>query len=334
VSNTNPTNTILFQDADGQAAIWQLNSTNLIGGGATTVDGAAVNPGTSWAAIGMGNFSGVADTSPSDILWQNTDGQAAIWQMNGTNVGGNGATTLNGTAVNPGTSWTAVGTGEFSHGAESDILWQNTDSQVEIWNMDGKAITGSGLATVDGETATPGTNWKAVGSGDFTDDGHSDGILLQNTSTSQVAIWNMGGSHGTTIESNGVATVGGETATPGTNWKAIGTGDFTHDGFSDDILLQNSATSQLAIWGMGGTDGTQITSHGNVATTPGMDWKAIGTGGVGGSDILLQNTTSGQTQIWDMGGADGTIIIGGGLTSLNAGPNVKAVGLVGGSSPA
>jgi hypothetical protein len=35
--------------------------------------------------------------------------------------------------------------------------------------------------------------WKAIGSGDFDDDGQSD-ILFQNASTDQVSIWEMNGS--------------------------------------------------------------------------------------------------------------------------------------------
>ena len=39
------------------------------------------NPGPSWHIVGTGDFSGDGD---ADILWQNTNGQAAIWLMNGT----------------------------------------------------------------------------------------------------------------------------------------------------------------------------------------------------------------------------------------------------------
>jgi hypothetical protein len=39
---------------------------------------------------------------------------------------------------------------------------------------------------------------------------------------------------------------------PGPAWQAIGTGDFTHDGFSDDILFQNKSTGQVSVWEMNG----------------------------------------------------------------------------------
>jgi hypothetical protein len=59
------------------------------------------NPGPSWHAVGTGDFNG---DGHSDILFQNTNGQAAIWEMNGTNVIGSALA-----GPNPGTSWHAVG---------------------------------------------------------------------------------------------------------------------------------------------------------------------------------------------------------------------------------
>ena len=61
-----------------------MNGTNVIGGGCTV----GPNPGPSWKVIGTGDFN---DDGHSDILWQNTNGQAAIWEMNGTNVIGGGS---------------------------------------------------------------------------------------------------------------------------------------------------------------------------------------------------------------------------------------------------
>ena len=58
-----------------------MNGTTPIGGGTVSP-----NPGPSWKAVGTGDFFG---GGPSDLLWQNANGQAAIWDMNGsTPVGG------------------------------------------------------------------------------------------------------------------------------------------------------------------------------------------------------------------------------------------------------
>ena len=163
--------------------------------------------------------------------------------------------------------------------------------------MNGNKIIGGGAVS-----ANPGPSWKAIGTGDFNDDGHSD-ILWQNLRR-QAAIWEM----------NGNRIIGGGTvsANPGPSWKLIGTGDFNDDGHSD-ILWQNTG-GQVAIWEM---DGTSITGGGTLSSDPGPGWHAIGTGdfnGDGHSDILFQST-SGQTAVWDM---NGTSIVGGGTVNANS----------------
>jgi FG-GAP-like repeat len=135
---------ILWQNTDGQAAIWELNGTNVISEAAV-----GANPGPSWQAIGTGDFNG---DGHSDILWQNTSGQAVIWELNGTNVISEAAV-----GANPGPSWQAIGTGDFNGDGHSDILWQNTDGQAAIWEMNGLNV--SGAAAVG---ANPGPSWLAV----------------------------------------------------------------------------------------------------------------------------------------------------------------------------
>ena len=173
-------------------------------------------------------------TVTGDILWQNTSGQASIWDMSGNSLVGGGAV-----SPNPGPSLRAVGTGDFNHDGQSDILWQNTNTgQASIWEMDGNTLTGGGAVTPN-----PGPSWKAIGTGDFTGDGFSDDILWQNTNTGQASIWEM----------SGASLIGGGPVTPnpGTAWKAIGTGDFNKDG-NFGILWQNTSTGQVSIWEMDG----------------------------------------------------------------------------------
>ena len=138
-------------------------------------------------------------------------------------------------------------------------------------------------------TPNPGPAWKAIGTGDFNEDGNSD-ILWQNASTGQVSIWEMDG--------NKLIGGGAVTPNPGTAWQAIGTGDFNQDGLFD-ILWQNKNTGQISIWEM---DGTSLIGGGPVSANPGTSWHAIGTGPAA-SDILLQNT-NGRASIWDMDGND------------------------------
>ena len=58
------------------------------------------NPGPSWHAIGTGDFNG---DGFSDIVFQNTTGQASIWDMNGAALIGGGAV-----SPNPGSAWRLV----------------------------------------------------------------------------------------------------------------------------------------------------------------------------------------------------------------------------------
>src|SRR6185437_13876690 len=117
----------------------------------------------------------------SDILWQNTNGQVAVWEMNGAGIIGGGA------VADPGPSWRAVGTGDFNADGAADILFQNANGQAAIWEMNGTNVIGGGNAGPN-----PGPGWTAVGTGDFNGDGHSD-ILWQNASNGQTVIWEMNG---------------------------------------------------------------------------------------------------------------------------------------------
>jgi hypothetical protein len=243
---------ILWQNADGQAAIWEMDGTVPIPGGSQLV---GADPGPSWKVVGTGDFNG---DGYSDILWQNTDGQAAIWEMDGTNQIAGGSQLV---GSNPGPSWQAVGTGDFNGDGHSDILWQNTDGQVAIWEMNGTNQIAGGSQVLSSD---PGPSWKVVGTGDFNGDGYSD-ILFQNTSSGQVAIWEM---DGTNVIGGGVLS-----ADPGPGWKAVGTGDFNGDGYSD-ILFQNT-NGQAAIWEM---NGTNVISGGSqlVGASPGSSWRVVG----------------------------------------------------------
>ena len=75
-----------------------------------------------------GDFNG---DGGADILWQNTSGEAVIWEMNGTSMIGSGS------LGNPGPSWHAGRTGDFNGDGRSDILWQNTSGEVVVWELNG-----------------------------------------------------------------------------------------------------------------------------------------------------------------------------------------------------
>ena len=72
-----------------------------------------------WLIKGTGDFNG---DGMSDILWQDTSGNVAIWEMNGTSIL-NASSSFVATVPNP---WSIQLTGDFNGDGKSDVLWQDT----------------------------------------------------------------------------------------------------------------------------------------------------------------------------------------------------------------
>jgi phospholipase/lecithinase/hemolysin len=220
----------------------------------------------------------------SDILWRDSSGNVAIWEMNGTAVL-NQATSF--VANVPG-NWSIVGTGDFNGDGKSDILWQDTSGNVAIWEMNGTAILNQATSFV---ANVPGGNWSIVGTGDFNGDGMSD--ILWHDSSGNVAIWEM---NGTAILNQATSFVANVPA----NWSIVGTGDFNGDGMSD--ILWRDTSRNFAIWEMNGTKVSNAPTS-LVANVP-ANWSVVGVGdfdGDGKSDILWHDN-SGNVAIWEMNG--------------------------------
>src|SRR5579872_4878836 len=213
----------------------------------------------------------------SGLLWQNTDGTPAVWEVNGTSV------LASAQFGNPGAAWRLAGAGDFNGDGTSDLLFQNSDGTAFIWEMNGTNIISGG------PVGNPGSSWRLVGTGDFNGDGESD--LLWQNSNGTAFTWEM----------NGTSIIGGGTmGNPGPSWRLVGTGDFNGDGKSD-VLWQNSDGTPF-IWEMNGTS----TIGGGPLGNPGASWHLIGTGdfnGDGKSDLLWQNT-DGTAAIWEMNGTN------------------------------
>jgi Domain of unknown function (DUF4347)/FG-GAP-like repeat len=266
----------------------------------------------------------------TDILWRNTDGTVALWQMNGT------AISAANIVLNPGNTWKVVGTSDFNGDGKSDLLWRNDNGAVALWQMNGATIlSGSYLnpsivdnswkvaSTIDfnGDSKsdilwrnTDGTvaiwqmdganvvsakvvssldnSWKLGGTGDFNGDGKAD-ILWRNDNGS-LALWQM---DGTAILSGGYL---GQTLTVDNNWKIAGVDDFTGDGKAD--ILWRYIDGTVALWQL--NDNNTIAA--NVISVIDNTWKIAGTGdynGDGKADILWRNNDS-STALWQMNGAN------------------------------
>jgi FG-GAP-like repeat/RTX calcium-binding nonapeptide repeat (4 copies) len=222
----------------------------------------------------------------SDILWRSDVGGVSVWQMNGAIVTSTDLTST----PNLDPTWATAGTGDFNGDGKSDILWRNSKTgAVDIWTMNGATVTASTLAS----TPTLATNWRTVGTGDFSGDGKAD-ILWRNDLDDRVVLWTMDGT-------NVVSSVATSTPTLDQKWKAAGTGDFNGDGKAD--MLWRNDDGSVALWQMNATAVTSIST-----STPRLDssWKINGTAdfnGDGKSDILWRNTTTGNVAVWQMNGA-------------------------------
>jgi FG-GAP-like repeat len=216
----------------------------------------------------------------SDILWRNTDGRVAIWQMDGNTILPASAIISTQTA-----DWKIAGTGDFNNDQKSDILWRNNDGRVAIWQMDGNTILPAS-AIISTQTA----DWKIAGTGDFNNDQKSD--ILWRNNDGRVAIWQMDG--------NTILPASAIISTQTADWKIAGTGDFNGDSKSD-ILWRND-DGRVAIWQM---DGNTITPASAVLSSiPTAAWQIAGTGDFNGdskSDILWRND-DGRVAIWQMNG--------------------------------
>ena len=248
-------------DVDGRSDIlWDRPTARVTRVALQQVSG--TNNGLAANATNTHDFNG---DGKSDILWRNTNGDVAIWLMNGLQY------LSGGDLGNAPTSWSIVGTGDFNGDGFSDILWRNTNGDVAIWLMNGlQYLSGGDLGN------TP-TSWSIVGTGDFNGDGRSD-ILWRNTN-GDVAIWLMDGLQYLS---------GGDLGNAPITWSIVGTGDFNGDGKSD--ILWRNTNGDVAIWLM---NGLQYLSGGDLGNAP-ITWSIVGTGdfnGDGNSDILWRNTS-------------------------------------------
>jgi hypothetical protein len=275
-----------YNTTSGQAVIWLVSGTSVIGGGSPG------SVGSPWAIVGQRDFNG---DGFFDILWRNgTSGQLVVWLINGTAVTGGGSL---GGAANP---WTVAGTGDFDGDGFGDVFWYNTTTgQVVLWFTNGSSVTGGG------SPGSVGSPWAVAGTGDFNGDGKTD-ILWYNTSTGQAVIWLLNGAN---------VIGGGSPGSAGSPWAIAGTGDFNGDGMSD-ILWLNGTTGQAVEWLI---TGTSVTGGGSLGSAP-SPWTIAETGDFnadGMSDVLWYNSTSGQLVIWLVAGPS---VIGGGSPGSAAPP--------------
>ena len=248
----------------------------------------------------------------SDVLWQNDNGTVRDWlgQPGGSFIG-------NTDKVNilTGPEWNVIGTGDFNGDGRVDVLWQHDNGTVRDWL--GQA-DGSFTGNIDKVNINTGTDWHAVGTGDFNGDGRDD-ILWQNANGT-VRDW-LGQADGSFAGNIGKVNI-----LTGPEWHVIGTGDFNGDGLTDVLWQHDNGT--VRDW-LGQSDGSFVGNIDKVNILTGPDWHAIGTGdfnGDGLSDILWRNV-NGTIREW-LGQSDGSFV--GNIDHVNfvppAGAHVIGIG--------
>jgi Ca2+-binding RTX toxin-like protein len=120
---------ILWRKTNGDVALWQMNGT------ATNSTSVFDSVPTDWKIAGTADFNG---DGKSDILWRNsTNGQVAVWKMDGATVLSKDLTTPYSAVDN---SWKISGTGDFTGDGKADILWRNDNGSTSIWEMNGASV--------------------------------------------------------------------------------------------------------------------------------------------------------------------------------------------------
>jgi hypothetical protein len=211
-----------------------------------------------------------------------------------------------------------MGKNDFFGDGRSDIILQNADGSVVLWDMSGPTIVNAGLVgnpgaswsvegTASGTTITPG-------SGSFTAAGSVFTISTAGVAEENGSPLPLGGGTAQLVYYDGVV-YGQDIATgewsifddDGSWSRSVGPG-FFGDG-SSSIVMQN-ADGSVVLWDM---RGSTIVNAG-VVGNPGTSWHVKGTGGFfpGGSTALVMQNDDGSVVLWDM---SGTAIVNAGLVA-------------------
>jgi serralysin len=79
--------------------------------------------------------------------------------------------------------WHIPFTGDFNGDGKSDILWQNNNGALGVWQLNGNSVIATqGLGTVSAD-------WHLAETGDFNGDGNSD--LLWRNDNGATSIWDL-----------------------------------------------------------------------------------------------------------------------------------------------
>jgi len=224
----------------------------------------------------------------TDLIFQNTAGQIAVWHMDGSgNILKAGllyASTLG--------DWKIAGIADLDRDGNPDLVFQNAIGQIAVWHLDRNGAVSSTALLYSGSLG----DWRIVGIADMNDDGNAD-LVFQNTA-GQICVWYLNGSGGFT--SSGWIYTGNLG-----DWKVVGVADLNGDGIAD-LIFQNGA-GQVSAWFLDQTGG--FVSWGTIYAASLGSWRVTGVAdmnGDGNADLIFQNGI-GQIAVWYLDGSGSTV---------------------------
>jgi hypothetical protein len=219
---------------------------------------------TGWRLIGTADFDG---NGTPDVIWQHVSTfDVALWHMagpEGTHVQRFTWLSLGGGMA----GWRLVAAADLDGNGRPDLIWQNAQTyHIAIWYMEG--TEGTRLRSFAWPSLQTAPDWRLAAVADLDGNGRPD-LIWQSDSTRQVAAWYMVGPAGNQVQSfvwlNSLYSPG---------WTVVGCADLDGNG-RPDLIWQHDFGREVAVWYLGGPQGSQFQSIGWLQPSPMPEWRAI-----------------------------------------------------------
>ena len=214
-----------------------------------------------------------AASSPAHLLWVNTNGTAAVWNLSDPNPA---ATAF---VAGPYPNWTpkAIAQGPDGH---VRLLWTNTDGRAALWNL--ADPNPSATCPLYG----PYSGWTATA---LTVGPDNAAHLLWDNADGRVSLWN-------TTDANPAATALVEGPYSGWSGVAIGLGSN-----GQERLLWDNTSGQASVWNL--SDANPAASSVLYGPFGGWTAKRLSVGDDNAAHLLWDNV-SGQVSLWNLSDAN------------------------------
>jgi FG-GAP-like repeat len=131
---------MLWQNSAGLTVIWKMRGLSYESGSVI-----ATAPASDWYFSGIGNFNGDRNL---EILWRNRDGTLVTWEIQDFKLKSGTTLSINVGAIET-TGWYVQAVTDFNKDGTSDILWNNSQGSMVLWEMQaGQFKTGTLLPPI------------------------------------------------------------------------------------------------------------------------------------------------------------------------------------------